>query len=120
MTNSTLRRFALALSTGAVILLALVLTAARPQAQTSDHPPTCGGRDQVPCTFLSVFWNENFGVCDRGLKVDFLANRCINSTRRQGKGTEFRNSWTGRALRIQQDQLAWEVPVGQFPMLMAR
>lgn len=87
----------------------------------------CGGLDEAPCDITTGFGSSNGGSCDRGLKTDFIANKCINNTRRQKLnpesdvtvGKNFAQSWIGRALRIQRQDLNWATSYGRLSQIMA-
>lgn len=97
----------------------LVFSAGTAQAQDPNHPPTCGGLNEVPCPISSVFDIQNSGRCDRGLILDYAQNACVNDLRRQGIGRDFQETWQGRALRIQLEDLNWDTPLGRFTWLSA-
>jgi hypothetical protein len=88
----------------------------------------CGGMNEAPCGVLSEFDLSNAGQCDRGLKLDFIANKCINHTRRQllnanvedvYVGKNFAEHWIGRALRMQRKDLNYDTSFGRLSQIHA-
>jgi hypothetical protein len=88
----------------------------------------CGGLNEAPCGVLSEFDLSNAGQCDRGLKLDFIANKCINDKRRQllnsnvegvYVGKNFAEHWIGRALRMQRKDLNYDTSFGRLSQIHA-
>ena len=89
-----------------------------------DGLSSCGGLGEAPCSPFSYFYFSNNGVCDRGLQVGVevislfdIKLTCVNGSRRQGVGTAFANTWAGRAIRIQRQDLNWTTSIGRMSFL---
>lgn len=86
--------------------------------RTAEYIFDCGGEGESLCGFGTKFWWENGGGgCDRGLRDD--EGTCVNDTRRQGAAEAFQSTWTYWALLNQVNDLALDVPLGEYTMVGA-
>jgi hypothetical protein len=114
-----------------VVLAFLLLWPTRVDARQtlSEYQTTgllaCGGLNEQPCGPNTGYFILKARACDRGLREDLSLNRCVMDTRRlvlEGNlsvGKAFSLTWLGRALRMQQKELAWYEPLTRMSWVTA-